>query len=716
MGFSLVHPALLAAGILLAGLPLVIHLLTRRPSRHEPWAAMAFLQAAVEKSRRRTRLEDRVLLLLRALMLIVLGLALSRPIVAPSSLGAFVGGPSRDYCIVLDDSFSMRARRSDGRSAFDAARDAAIRLIQSATPGDRFALVSAVEPASTKSPGFSSDPTACIERLTDWTPTYRKENLAAALREASACFRRVETSPGNRVVCILSDLTQSSLDVPSPAVSSQSNAVTDIDRILVADFGPESRNNIHIAAFQRLGSVVAPGLPATFEITVAGFGSAGLQDASIEILDGPHVVARSNVGAVRSAESVTVRLDAAPEAIGDHRLTARLVTPVADVLPDDDLRRTVVRIGEPLKVLCVDGRAHETGARRELFYFETAVAPSESSWNRIAHVNRIAPSRMDRQVLDDYQIIVLGNVAPSRSAPADRLEAFVRRGGGLILFLGDQTTPEEFDEWLRPAPGFLPFRPESIKHVAAGEAPFRLTIAAPAHAALADFKGNDRGGLRSALVHHYWRMRLNEDAADAECLLRLSTGDPALLSLDVGAGRVLVWTIGAGLAWSNLPAKPDYLPLTWNLTALAARGSAAGRTVRAGETIVHRLAAHQVRQDVAVERPDGRRVALTVEKDDDGARCRYDGTDATGFYTVEAGGDTYAFAVNDDASDSDLKRGTAAALKAAADAPIEVVSPEAMRDRLTTAPPRELAGAVLVGLVCLLGAETFLGMWLGARR
>ncbi|MDH3585436.1 MAG: BatA domain-containing protein, partial [Phycisphaerae bacterium] len=73
---SFAVPSLAVAGAVAISIPIIIHILSRRPRKPQPWAAMRFLLAAYRKHRVRTRLEQLLLLLVRCLILFLLGLAL----------------------------------------------------------------------------------------------------------------------------------------------------------------------------------------------------------------------------------------------------------------------------------------------------------------------------------------------------------------------------------------------------------------------------------------------------------------------------------------------------------------------------------------------------------------------------------------------------------------------------------------------------------------
>ena len=57
--------------------PLVIHLLYRQRYREISWAAMEYLLAAIEKSARRMRIQQWLLLLVRMLLLLLILLAMA---------------------------------------------------------------------------------------------------------------------------------------------------------------------------------------------------------------------------------------------------------------------------------------------------------------------------------------------------------------------------------------------------------------------------------------------------------------------------------------------------------------------------------------------------------------------------------------------------------------------------------------------------------------
>jgi hypothetical protein len=80
LGIFFATPWLLA-GLLAAGIPIVLHLLSSVRAQEVPFPTLRFLRMSMEKTARRRKLEHWLLLLIRSLLLAVLAMAVAEPIV-----------------------------------------------------------------------------------------------------------------------------------------------------------------------------------------------------------------------------------------------------------------------------------------------------------------------------------------------------------------------------------------------------------------------------------------------------------------------------------------------------------------------------------------------------------------------------------------------------------------------------------------------------------
>src|SRR5580698_10291629 len=94
-------------GLVLASIPLIIHLLFRRRFRQIEWAPMRYLKLTIQRNRRRIQLEQLLLLLLRTGLLVLLFFYLARPVLNPTGLEQWLGtGGRSSQVVVIDDSLS----------------------------------------------------------------------------------------------------------------------------------------------------------------------------------------------------------------------------------------------------------------------------------------------------------------------------------------------------------------------------------------------------------------------------------------------------------------------------------------------------------------------------------------------------------------------------------------------------------------------------------
>ena len=129
------------AGLILASVPILIHLWNRRRFKLVEWAPMKYLKLTIQTNRRRMRIEQLLLLAVRVLVVALLFAALARPALSRTGIGSWVASQSRaSRIIVIDDSMSM-GYVADRQSAFERAKDAATQIIRSIGTQDDVTVV-----------------------------------------------------------------------------------------------------------------------------------------------------------------------------------------------------------------------------------------------------------------------------------------------------------------------------------------------------------------------------------------------------------------------------------------------------------------------------------------------------------------------------------------------------------------------------------------------
>lgn len=196
---------ILALGLsVLVAAPTLAHLLRRGRAREQAFPPAGLVPVARATARERSRLEDRGMLLLRALMVVSLAVLGAGPLVRCSrvALGRS-GGASVAIAIVVDDSASMKAQLGEGKTRFERAVEGAKELLASARDGDAIALVQAGKPARVTL-AASTDLNAAKKAVTELGPTDRATDLSGAVSLARAALSSLPHQ--DKRVILLSDL------------------------------------------------------------------------------------------------------------------------------------------------------------------------------------------------------------------------------------------------------------------------------------------------------------------------------------------------------------------------------------------------------------------------------------------------------------------------------------------------------------------------------
>jgi hypothetical protein len=223
---------------------------------------------------------------------------------------------------------------------------------------------------------------------------------------------------------------------------------------------------------------------------------------------------------------------------------------------------------DKLKVLVVDGDPQTSLVQSETFFLARALNPAGDRDSSLYLPTVILPDGLAAASLDSYQVVILCNVAAIPDAFAQKLQDFLRQGGGVLIFGGDRVQIDNYNLKLaQTAPPILPapIRERRLGPEANGEKVEKIDLAHPALQIFSDPILQE--SIKSARVWGYARMPASKSA-----LLSLANGDPLLLEQKVGPGRVFYVTSSADRDWNDIPVKTAYLPLIQALTNYLAGG------------------------------------------------------------------------------------------------------------------------------------------------
>lgn len=577
-GLGFIQAGFLAAGAAVA-VPLLIHLLFRQRARVVAIGSVRFLQQVVREHRRRRRVRQWLLLALRALVVLLLALLFARPFLRQSARD----GLDSEVVILVDRSASMTARSSAGATLLDRALTEVRREIQ------RLDENSVVHLAWFDSAGVQELP---LDQFFERTPPCV---LGTDYGLALGWARDILESGGRsqRRVVLISDLQRGGLE---RSAIDPFDADTKLD---VRDVGDSVTPDVAVLRADVPRTEIRPSEPIKARIVVRNGGALPQRQVRVEVrLAGPsgEIHSATEVDLPGGAQ-VVVELPLDVREAGIYRGEAYVES--SDAL-DWDNRRFVAFEARPSdRVLLVDGQEGRSVFANETYFLETALRlKSNDSADRVGafEVERIVwEAGQGFPRLDGFRALVLANVRRLSEEDLGRLQAYVRGGGSLVLFVGDQTSADQLAS-LRAA-GLLAGRPADAPVSGA----FRTSKWDAEHPALRLFQDPQRGDLRRLEFQRLWPLE-----PDPTARVLWSAGKiPVVVETPVERGRVIYFGVSADRDWSDWPRSRLFVPvvrqwMAYATGALADRSIVHLRTIdqpdqtpgiseTAGEFVVHNI-------------------------------------------------------------------------------------------------------------------------------
>jgi hypothetical protein len=604
-------------GMILLGVPVAAHLTGYREVRAVDFPTLRFLRASQIKVRRRTRIESLLLLLLRLVAVAAIVALFARPSftwTAPAIAGF---DPARTSVILLDRSASMGA--GSDRTVFDAAMEEARELLAGLSVGTPVGVIAFDGRASVLGPGLTEGRDGLQSALNDVTLGFERTNLDRALRRARDMLRDARIDEANLFILSDGTATEPPLGLAADWPAGLKVHYHDLSR-------ERPSNRFPVSVKVETGARRGEGLRVEATFRAVGALPSGPIPVTLRLGDGLEVVGDvtfKDDGSGARSFSLPV-----PPA---GRVTAELVMP-GDDLSTDDRFPFLLQGDSDLEVLLVSGDGGAHPRDDEVYFLAKALQPGPGSLSRIrprvVHAEELR--RLDGGRGD---VVFLCNVADPR-ALAPELEAFVRRGGGLFISVGNRVDPDQYNEALG---ALLPAMLTEVK--TRGKDTFEQS---PTGLGLPPFNQEEfqvfrMGGAGVFAKARFGRMIGTEPRLqdDAKVLLRFTDGLPAMLDRRVGDGRVVLFTSSIDTDWTDLPVRSIFVPLVHQFArSLTGTLLLDGlRTVDVGASVSLPVPPNPD-EDAWVERPDGLRAELDRGAADADGRVRFSATDLPGHYRL----------------------------------------------------------------------------------
>lgn len=600
------NPGFVLAGTALVASPIIIHLINRLRYRRVRFAAMEFLLQSEQQNRRRILIEQLLLLLLRIIIVLAIMALIARLVIDPSEMSLFQGARSH-HVVLLDDSGSMRDQIGE-ESAFESALDVVRRLASegSRRPGtQKFTLINLSRPDQPLFTQREVDENFQVEletRLEGLQCSHQSLELQNGLDGARNML--LEDRAAIRHLHIISDFRkadwQEQQSIGRLARELDSAGVS----LNLVKIVAQPNQNIGITSLAGHVQVAAAGVPVRFSVMVKNFGDQVASRVGVSILqDSQKLPLAVNFDTIEAGVEVQQEFDLTFDSPGRHLVELRLP---ADPFASDNTRHLAVEVAPVNRVLIIEGNP----VSDEGEYLADALAADPGITGYSPQIE--TPDFLRRRSLEGFQSVFMLNVSDMPADALAPLEAFVREGGGLAWFLGDEIRPAFYlDELHREGKGLFPVRIGLISN----QLTTAFTDGGPDtefedHSAFQVFQGQDNPFTALMRVSQFFPVAEDWEADDqrrgdnVRTLARLTNQQPVMFESRFGDGAIFICLTSCGPTWNNWARYPSFVPMMLDLEKYLARKDRVLERRSVGEAIELSLDPTEFLEEVEIIGPE----------------------------------------------------------------------------------------------------------------
>ena len=615
---------LFLAGFLGVGLPILFHLIRRTTRERKIFSSLMFLLPSPPRLTQRNRIEHLLLLLLRCLALCCLAFGFARPFLKEAAAPPAASGGKR-ILLLADDSASMRRANlwSDARAKVDS-------ILRKTTPADQVALVAfdrQLKPLCTFEQWTATPLTErgplLARKLSENSPGWGSTQLGNALIQAAEML----AEPGGKAAIdrgrieLITDLQEGShleqlqgyewpkgVEVSVQVLKPRATGNASIQ--LVSD---SDDSDIKSAAVVRVRvSNVAGAKREQFKIGWARAEMGGFIGKGLDVYV-PAGQSRIFVLPAPSGESTDRILLQGDDEEFDN---------VVFAIPPETLHLNVVYIGAD----------SETDSKQPLYFLKRAFQETRHRSVRVsAHRSGEVLPALE---VDSSRLFVLTDPLSPQATVALRDQA---TSGKTVLVVPRSIEMQTTLRGLLQSDAVKLEEVRPSNYAMLGEIDFRH----PIFASFADARFSDFTKI------HFWKyFRLDPAGlSEARVLARFDDGDPGLVEVPAGKGRILILTSGWQPESSQLALSSKFVPLMYSILESSGVPAPLPAQYRVGDVVSLAEFAAAGQSPMSVRLPDATQLALGASD------TNFVRTEVPGVYTLSAK-ETKQFVVNLDPSES----------------------------------------------------------------
>jgi hypothetical protein len=562
---TFVHGYLLA-GLVVLGVPVLIHLLNRQKPQQMPFPAFRFLKLKRATNRRRMRLQNLLLLLARLLVLLLVIFALARPQLRGEKTP--LSGTQPVLAVLIFDTSPSMDYTSAGETRLDEARTRAKELLAQFAPESKIRVIETGElmPPVNDLSGWIQGRSVVESRIGGLRTRPVVEPLPRLVEGGVALLARaVQEDNRPRMLVVFGDRT-----VPSWPGGAGKKVPEDIQAFFV-DIGIEKPRDLAIESIETRPALVVPGAKLEVAVSVRAVGAEFNTELNCLFENEADPDPAQTRQPVRLGDGQRRRyvfqrkvplrpkdaLDAPVQIVASLR--------GSDALAFNNTAYATVPVRSKRKLLLIADEPKK--ARPVRLAIQTIEADRPADAFEVVQKTEKETLTLKATEWQDFSVAILHQLAEPKVALWDALGAFVENGGGLIIIPGGDEVERSVDvfnaegERVHLLPGTL----KRLVKVPEGQPGVRWKDFQRGHALTGAFLDMQRAGrvdfdnpTTAPQVLGYWEVEPNPKALVISTY-NVPRGEwAAVLEMRRGRGRVLMFTlpldgrqIDATRSWHN---------------------------------------------------------------------------------------------------------------------------------------------------------------------
>jgi len=628
--FQFLNSAFLTA-LAAVAIPVLIHFIARRKAVIVPFSSVRFLKTIQRQSMRSLKLRRILLLVLRSLAVAFLVLSFARPVLHSGS-ARIPGKAPAAVALVLDNSASM------GRDAlFEKAKNRMRSFLSALDPDDRFVFFETVSNRK-RDTVFSGPDSEVLETVSKESATFERGRVTEIFRQGSDLLRR--SGRLNRELVWISDLQASGFQ----EAGDSSAVVSDENRLFVLPVQGETEN----AGIIRCGlesRILEPDAPVTVYAEIKNFGTRNAEDILAGVFLNDAKVSQKMV-TIGAGEKRRLLFQIRPEHAGWNWGSVQIDR---DAFNQDNTRYFCFRIPEKIRILLV-GRTSS-----DIRTIQAALAPEGPS-DRLFEMRQSFYGDIWSGRLSAQDVVVFSNYPGFSESESGALDAYIRNGGNLFLFLGKDVQLQNYSGSSLADRFGLRFGSKEGKGgtLSFGTVDYDHPV----------FRGVFEPGKARVQSPRFLQL-IPVAGRRLQPIVLLNNGLPLLSEIGSDRGKLLLFASGLDETWSDVAYTNIFAPMVHRgVMYLAGPDAETEADVFAGGSIRYSIRSDTLEGEYQVALPSGDRVRLVPEVVGMQISIHLDRADTPGWYRFYRGGRLLGMrCVNLDPLESDFKTVTDRKLK-----------------------------------------------------